>query len=322
MFVRLEELKNKRFHAGCEGNAPQSDGMDAPKDHECSFPFLDLFLLSRDCVIMRVSKCVHYEGNFLYLLLGEEISFLHDTSPVSKDVLPLYNVIQNIIHFVILHSGDSDNEFIVRFDSMVTEGLFFDTTTTYQYPLLVVHSHKHSDHIAGDDGFENKENVTIVPKERKEMMKFYGLSDEEPIVSYNLNGRNIIVILTPGHEKGETDICFYDEKLSIMFTGDILYPGRIYIHSFSQFKSSIQLLRKFTENHNVIAYLGSHIEIGPQDGMYRIEYLTGTRHQPLEHSLYLSKDNLDNLFQCVERMDFDNLLYRLSVDSFILDPIN
>ena len=73
--------------------------------------------------ILRQSLCASFEGNFLYLLVGSEKALLIDTGAVADSTqMPLAKKVLELL-------PDKDNAKI---------------------PLLVVHTHGHLDHRAGD----------------------------------------------------------------------------------------------------------------------------------------------------------------------------
>jgi glyoxylase-like metal-dependent hydrolase (beta-lactamase superfamily II) len=81
-------------------------------------------------VILRQNMAINYEAPFMFLLFGGARAVLIDTgATASPDYFPLRIVI----------------------DSLVTEWLARHPRN--DYPLLVLHSHSHGDHVAGDGQF-------------------------------------------------------------------------------------------------------------------------------------------------------------------------
>ena len=323
----MERVESFSFHAGCCGNTKQTDDMKvAPNDHECAYDPIEIFCYTRDTFILRTSKCLHYEGNFLYLLFGDNTVLLHDTSALDKDALPLPQIVENLICFVHSNESLSEQAFHTKFHDSSMSRQFLNESVKpeeRQKELLVVHSHCHSDHIAGDSGFYEKQRTTAVPTGLKEMKQFYGFTEDETQRYVDLGGRSLEVLWTPGHEPNRTDICFYDNKHKFVLTGDLLYPGRLYISNFQDFRESIHKLWVFSQNHDISAYLGSHIEIGTE-GKRKVEYPCGTRYQPHEHPLTLSSKDLSDLYQFLNGTEnpVTELNGRVIFDSFILHPNN
>merc|ERR1712137_153008 len=128
---------------------------------------------------------------------------------------------------------------------------------------------------------------------------------------------------TPGHEPNGTGIMFYDNLHKIMLSGDVLYPGRLYIHSFIEFRESIRRIWNFSQEHEIKAFLGSHIEIGKR-GNHLIEYVTGTRYQPEEVTLPLFQSDVNEIyhffFSTHNGVPMDSLKFRVIMNSVILHP--
>ena len=80
-------------------------------------------------------------------------------------------------------------------------------------------------------------------------------------MTYDLGGRTVDVIPLPGHQTAH--IALYDAATRILFTGDSLYPGRLYFPKadFATYKASIQRLVDFTADKPVNFVLGTHIEM-------------------------------------------------------------
>ena len=95
-------------------------------------------------------------------------------------------------------------------------------------PLIVVHSHSHGDHTAGDAGFKNQPNVQFVAATVHELQKAFGIKTwPTDIVPIDLGGRIVDLIPIPGHDVA--GIALYDRQTGILLTGDSFYPGRLYV---------------------------------------------------------------------------------------------
>lgn len=66
----------------------------------------------------------------------------------------------------------------------------------------------------------------------------------DEIVNYDLGGRTLDVIPIPGHE--QTSIAVYDRQTGVLFTGDPLYPGRLYVEDPPRFARSVRRMVEFT----------------------------------------------------------------------------
>src|SRR5580693_6087841 len=89
-----------------------------------------------DFYIIRESGCIHFEKPFLYLFFGRDKALLEDTGAGEVDTAPM------IMDLIAKWSKRNSK--------------------TQPVPLIVVHSHSHGDHIAGDPGFKNLPDVQFV----------------------------------------------------------------------------------------------------------------------------------------------------------------
>ena len=150
-----------------------------------------------DFYILRESGCIHYEKPFLYLIFGQNAALLEDTGAGNVETAP-----------IVL---DLISKWAKR------------NKRTEPMPLIVVHSHSHGDHTAGDRGFRSwptsDSSAPPLPSCR-------GLCDRDvatDIVPVDLGGRVLDLIPIPGHDAG---IALYDRRTGILLTGDSVYPGR------------------------------------------------------------------------------------------------
>src|SRR5262249_18174547 len=232
--------------------------------------------------ILRESGCTHYEKPFLYLLFGKERALLEDTG-----------------------AGKPETAKIVS--SVVATWL--ERNKRESIPLIVAHSHGHSDHIAGDIQFTN-----VVPLTVEGSAQFFRI--QKNFGKIDLGDRVIDMIAIPGHEK--LSIALYDRQTGVLLTGDSLYPGRLYVPvgEFGTFADSIQRLVDFTEGKRVTHVLGTHIE---QTRTPYVDYPVGTKYQPEEHSLELGRAHLLELNLALKRMRDKPL--RLALRDFTIWPV-
>ena len=133
-----------------------------------------------------------------------------------------------------------------------------------QIELIVAHSHPHSDHVAGDEQLKNLRSAAItirfVPATVEDSKKLYGLTRwPDEIGSVDLGGRVLDAVAIPGHSP--VSIALYDRRTAILFTGDSLYPGRLYIGDWNNFVQSTQRLVDFTKDKLVAHILGDLLEL-------------------------------------------------------------
>ena len=189
-----------------------------------------------------LSEYRHYENSHSYLLLGNEKALLIDTG------LGISNIKKEI-----------------------------DKITSL--PIIVGTTHVHWDHIGGHKYFNN---IAVHKSEKDWLIKFplsletiknnllkkpctfprsfninkYEIYNKKPTIILNdndiinLGNRKIKVIHTPGHSPGH--LCFYDIKNKYLFTGDLVYCGKLDIHYPTtnpiDFKNSIYKIRKLDIN--------------------------------------------------------------------------
>ena len=235
-------------------------------------PAWQVHAYNEDFYILRESGCTDYEKPFLYLLFGKDLALLEDTG-----------------------SGKNDSARVVS--ELIAE--WCQRNGRELLPLVVTHSHSHGDHVAGDAQFKALPNTFMIP------LTVAGTSEEFHIPqwpqdtgSIDLGGRVLDVIAIPGHDV--LSVAFYDRQTGILLTGDSLYPGRLYVRDFPEFMRSTQRLMDFTRGKIVAHVLGTHIEQMEQP--YR-DYPVGTRYQPQEHQLALSRGSLLELNEAVIAMN-------------------
>jgi glyoxylase-like metal-dependent hydrolase (beta-lactamase superfamily II) len=224
-----------------------------------------------DLFVLRQSGCTNFEKPFLYLLFGERSAMLVDTGAQTADVAGAVD--QAIERWSGRHGGRPVS-------------------------LVVVHSHGHGDHVAGDAQFKSRSNTTLVAATPDALTAFFGLSAwPDTSATFTLSGRAIDVIPIPGHEPAS--IALYDRRTGLLLTGDTLYPGRLYVRDGAAFAASVQRLVAFTRDKPVAHILGAHIENARTP---YLDYPEGTRYQPDEHALELGRAHLLELNDSLTEM--------------------
>lgn len=164
--------------------------------------------------------------------------------------------------------------------------------------LLVVHSHGHGDHVAGDAQFKTRANTTLVDASPEALTAFFQLHDwPNASATYTLSGRILDVIPIPGHQAAS--IALYDRRTGLLMTGDTLYPGRLYVRDGAAFTASIRRLVAFTLDKPVAHILGAHVE---NTRTPYLDYPEGTTYQPDEHALELGRAHLLELNDALAAM--------------------
>jgi hydroxyacylglutathione hydrolase len=205
-----------------------------------------------DTVVLRQSKDVTFEAPFTFLLLGDERALLLDTGAV-------------------------DDELLRR----TVDDLLADWLATHDrpdYQLVVAHTHGHGDHVAGDPSFGRRPDTRVVGRSVEDVQAFFGFTQwPEQVVPLELGGRRLRVTGIPGHHAAS--IAVHDERTGLLFTGDSVYPGRIYVGDFPAYVDSLNRLVDLAETHDVTHVLGCHVEMTREP---RRDYPFGCRYQPEE----------------------------------------
>ncbi len=251
-------------------------------------PQIQVHRYNENTYILRQSLCTNFEGPFVYLLFGETKVLMEDTGASS---IALYTTVKGVIDAWLVEHGQASIQ------------------------LIVAHSHAHGDHIFNDAQFANKPNTTLVGTSQSAVKTFFGIVNwPTDIVNYDLGGRVVQVIPIPGHHT--THIAFYDQETGFLLTGDTLYPGRLYISNWLQYKASIQRLVDFTADKQVCWVMGTHIEMTKTPG---VDFPAGSTSHPNEHELQLSRAHLIELNQACIAMG--GIPVNQVHDDFIIFPL-
>jgi len=258
-------------------------------------PAIQVHAYNRDFFILRQSLCTSFEAPFIYLIFGNQKVLLVDTG---AGKIEIQKAVVSVIDEWRASSGRSSIE------------------------LVVVHSHGHTDHTAGDAQFAGQPNTTLVPASVPDLQRFFGIAQwPTDIVSYDLGGRILDIIPIPGHH--DSHIALYDRRTQLLLTGDTLYPGRLYVIGAASkgqwpiYQASIKRLVDFSASHPVTYILGTHIEMSNEPGG---QQMLGTRHHPNEHPLQLRLEHLKELHQSLIEMRGTPQIQ--IHDHFVIIPMN
>jgi hydroxyacylglutathione hydrolase len=262
----------------------QVSGPDCPPD-----PRFQVHEYNADLVILRESGCSNYEKPFLFLIFGRTKVLLLDTGAGRTDVA---DVVQRVIAAWLARNGKE------------------------AIALVVAHTHAHDDHIAGDSQLKSLPSTTVVGLPPEAVQTFFGFRNwPDEIRPFDLGDRAVDVIPIPGHEP--SSIAIYDRQTGLLFTGDTLYPGRLYVSDAVTFTRSIQRLVDFTRGKIVAHILGNHIE---QTRTPYLDYPIRTVYQPDEHALELGRAHLLELNEALRAMN--GTVVRMAFRDFTVWPTN
>lgn len=226
-----------------------------------------------DTFVIRQSVRTNFEAPFLYLLFGQDRALLIDSGAGGLKIRPAV-------------------------DAVIADWL--KTNKRASIPLVVAHSHSHGDHIQGDSEFATRPDTQVVDLKPADVALFFGVKTwPNDIASFDLGGRVLSIIPTPGHEPAH--IMVYDPRTRLLFSGDMLYAGRLYVPTdqFATFIASADRVAAFARAHPVAAVLGAHIEMTTAPGEdFAMEAAT----HPDEHPLELPPSAIDRLAAAAHRM--------------------
>jgi len=229
--------------------------------------------IDRDSFVIRQSVRTNFEAPFLYLLFGRDRALLVDSGAGELAIRPVVDAV--IAQWLASHGRTS-------------------------IPLVVAHSHGHGDHTQGDSEFAVRPDTSVVGLKPADVAAFFGVAHwPDDIATFDLGGRRLSIIPTPGHEPAH--IMVYDPRTQLLFSGDMLYAGRLYVPTdqFATFVASADRAVAFARTHPVASLLGAHIEMTTIPGK---DFAMEAAAHPDEHALELPPTALDRLQAAAHRM--------------------
>jgi len=229
--------------------------------------------IDADTIVIRQSVETNFEAPFLYLLFGKDRALLIDSGAGGLKIRP-------------------------AIDRVIAEWRAAHGNRPLR--LVVAHSHGHGDHHAGDDEFRDRPDTDVVGLAPGAVASFFHVGNwPDGLGHIDLGGRVLDVIPTPGHEPAH--IMIYDARTQLLFSGDMLYPGRLYVphDQFGTFRASADRLAAFAATHSIRALLGAHIEMTTTPGQ---DYPMKAPTHPSEHVLPLAPSAIGELQQAVAKM--------------------
>jgi hydroxyacylglutathione hydrolase len=259
---------------------PQSRDFDvcwihgSPSAKHNTDPDIQVYAYDEHTFVLRQNMAINYEAPFMFVLFGNSRAVLIDTGATSHaEFFPLRRTVDDLVQdWVTKHRRDS-------------------------YPLLVLHTHPHGDHTAGDSQFAKRPDTEVVDAELAGAWEYFGFRDAPDAISQiDLGGRVLECFATPGHH--EAAVTFYDPYTGLLLTGDTVYPGRLYVQDWADFDRTIDRLIEFCEARPVTHIVGCHIEMSTTPGL---DYPIGATYQPEEPPLELTVNHLRDIRDALDR---------------------
>jgi hydroxyacylglutathione hydrolase len=256
-------------------------------------PDIQVHAYDEHTYILRQNMAVHFEAPFMFLLFGGSRALLLDTgATASPEFFPLRRTVDAIIDRWLARHPHPDG-----------------------YELLVLHTHSHTDHTAADYQFAGRPDTEVIGAKRDPAWRYFGFSDHpEAVAQVDLGGRVLDCLATPGHH--EAAVTYYDRYTRILFTGDTIYPGRLYVFNWTDFVRSIDRLADWCRQRPVTCLLGCHIEMTTTPG---VDYPPWCTYQPDETPLELTAEHLDQIRATLKANDLRSGRYVLP--QMIITPV-
>ncbi len=218
---------------------------------------LEVHRFDAQTFVLRERLCATWEAPFMYLLIGGKQALLIDTGDIADPgLIPLKSSVMKLLPD---ESGG-------------------------KMPLIVVHSHGHLDHRAGDPQFENQAGVQLVKSDLEHVRQYFNFAAwPNGAAQIDLGERIVDVLPAPGHHPSQ--LVYYDRNTGLVFTGDFLLPGRLLVDDFAGYAASAQRVADFLKDKPVSLVLGGHVEKNRSGELFPWQ---STFH-PDEHALQLGK---------------------------------
>lgn len=235
-------------------------------------PRVQVIQYNEDTFVMRQNMCVHWEAPFTYLLFGNAGALLIDSGATAN---PAYYPLRETVDAVIARWAQARGRKRVPLTVALTSG----------------------EDIAQNQGltqFAGRPDTTVVPRPLAVMKEHYGLAQSWPrgTGSIDLGGRAIAVVPTPGtHRDG---VSFYDPYCDLLFTGDLLFPGRINISNEADYIASLERLQAFAASRPVKWVMGGHIDMMFVPGKHYPRFAT---YKPYERVLEMHPALIDEALE-------------------------
>lgn len=220
-------------------------------------PPIEVHAYDSSTYILREDLCATWEAPFMYLMIGRDKALLIDTGDVADPkLMPLAAMVMGLL----------------------------PASRGARLPLIVVHSHTHLDHRAGDPQFQGLPGVTLVAAQLPSIESYFGFKAwPAGQAELDLGGRVVDVLPAPGHNPAH--LVYYDRATGILFSGDFLMPARLLVDDLAAYQASAARVAAFVRDRPVSYVLGGHVEKDSAGALFDWE----STYHPDEHALALGK---------------------------------
>ena len=244
---------------------------------------------NEDFYILRESGCINPEKPFLYLIFGDKKALLEDTGVAT--------LMPDMTRGTVISTAPVIMDLMAKWAAKKKHA---------PVSLVVIHSHGHNDHTAGDDQLKQMvPNLEYIAPKPEEISKAAGIASwPNDIGHIDLGGRVIDVIPFPGHQVAS--IALYDRATGNLMPGDSLYPGLLAVEDLAVYTASAKRLADFASEHPVAHVFGTHIE---QKNLPYMDFGRGTIYQIDEAPLELTRAHVFELYDAFLEMKGENKVY-------------
>lgn len=157
----------------------------------------------------------------------------------NKANVTLVPVLSDNYSYIIEHNGET-----AVVDPGQAEPLLNELKNRALTPSMILNTHHHSDHIAGNNAIINEYGSELIGPE-KETHRIPGINKTVSNGStFSFGGETVEVFETPGHTNGH--ICFHFTDSKILFSGDLIFAmgcGRAFEGTPEELFNSIQKIK-------------------------------------------------------------------------------
>lgn len=226
-------------------------------------PRIQVVQYNEDTYILRENVCVHWEAPFTYLLFGNRGALLIDTGATPE---PSYYPLRTTVDAIITRWKQ------IRRKETVPLTLTFTS----------------AEDVAQNQGavqFKGRPNTTLAPQSTAATSQI------------DLGDRVIAVIPARGaHKDG---VVFYDPYNQFLYTGDLLFPGKINISNDADYLQSLERFKNFVQTHPVKWLMGGHIEMQFVPGKAYPRFAT---YKPYERVLQMEPALIDDAIDSAKQV--------------------